>query len=306
MGSSTKRSVPVALTTTTTGTAEVLEAQARLWCDTFGYLKSVALHSAIKLGVPNAMSHRGGAASLAELHADLPITPSKRPCLSRLMRFLAATGIFSEEEEDTATSAATGDQRRYRLTAASRLLVHDDGGDTCLSPFLTFCVLPSHFAASLRLPEWLETEDRAAAATPFMMAHGVDIWSAVGRDVEFGAAFNEAMGADSRFVARIVVDECGEVFAGVESLLDVGGGDGTMARAIAAAFPNIRCSVLELPHIVDGAISATAAGGVGSGSGSSVEFVAGDMMEFIPPADALLLKVRTCVLKPVLLLIILH
>jgi hypothetical protein len=59
MGSSAKRSVPVALTTTTTGTAEVLEAQARIWCDTFGYLKSVALHSAIKLGVPNAMSHRG-------------------------------------------------------------------------------------------------------------------------------------------------------------------------------------------------------------------------------------------------------
>jgi trans-resveratrol di-O-methyltransferase len=139
-----------------------------------------------------------------------------------------------------------------------------------------------------------------------MMARGVDLWRPVGRDVEFGAAFNEAMGADSRFVARIVVDECGEVFAGVESLLDVGGGDGTMVRAIAAAFPNIRCSVLELPHIVDGAISATAAGGGGSGSGSSVEFVAGDMMEFIPPADALLLKVRTCVLKPVLLLIILH
>jgi trans-resveratrol di-O-methyltransferase len=79
----------------------------------------------------------------------------------------------------------------------------------------------------------------------------------------------------------------------VESLVDVGGGDDqTMARAIAAAFPNIWCSVLELPHIVDGAKSATAAGG--GGSGSNVEFVAGDMMGFIPPADALLLKVRSC------------
>jgi trans-resveratrol di-O-methyltransferase len=126
----------VALTTTTT---EVLETQARLWCHTYGYLKSMALHSAIKLGVPNAMSRRRGAASLTELHADLPIARSKRPCLSRLMRFLAAIGIFSEAEEDTAATAATGDQRRYRLIAASRLLVHDDGGDTRLSPFLTVC-----------------------------------------------------------------------------------------------------------------------------------------------------------------------
>jgi len=42
----------------------------------------------------------------------------------------------------------------------------------------------------------------------------------------------------------------------------------------------VRCSVLELPHVVD---AATADG--------TVEFVAGDMMEFIPPADAVLLKV---------------
>jgi trans-resveratrol di-O-methyltransferase len=269
VGPSGTRSVPVALTTTTT---EVLETQARLWCHTYGYLKSMALHSAIKLGVPNAMSRRRGAASLTELHADLPIARSKRPCLSRLMRFLAAIGIFSEAEQDTAATAATGDQRRYRLTAASRLLVHDDGGDTRLSPFLTVCVPPSYFAASLRLPEWLEAEDQAA--TPFKMLHGIDIWSAVDRDAEFTAAFKAGMGADSRFVARIAVGECGEVFAGVESLVDVGGGDGTMATGIAAAFPNIQCSVLELPRIVDGAISATAAGG--GGSGSSVEFVAGD------------------------------
>jgi trans-resveratrol di-O-methyltransferase len=133
-------------------------------------------------------------------------------------------------------------------------------------------VPPSYFAASLRLPEWLEAEDQAA--TPFKMLHGIDIWSAVDRDAEFTAAFKAGMGADSRFVARIAVGECGEVFAGVESLVDVGGGDGTMATGIAAAFPNIRCSVLELPRIVDGAISATAAGG--GGSGSSVEFVAGE------------------------------
>ncbi|CAL5059662.1 unnamed protein product [Urochloa decumbens] len=99
------------------------------------------------------------------------------------------------------------------------------------------------------------------------------------RDLEFGKLFNEAMSADSRFAAEIVVRECGEVFAGLTSLVDVGGGDGTTAKAIAKAFPHVRCSVLELPQVADT-----------MPEDSTVEFVAGDMMEFVPPADAVLLK----------------
>ncbi|XP_072148033.1 acetylserotonin O-methyltransferase 3-like [Setaria viridis] len=88
------------------------------------------------------------------------------------------------------------------------------------------------------------------------------------------------MRSDSRFVSEILVRECGEVFAGVASLVDAGGGDGTTAMAIARAFPHVRCSVLELPHVVDAAAAA----------GSTVEFVAGDMLEFIPPAELVLKK----------------
>jgi ubiquinone/menaquinone biosynthesis C-methylase UbiE len=98
------------------------------------------------------------------------------------------------------------------------------------------------------------------------------------------------MRADSRFVAQIIVSECGEVFAGVNSLVDVGGGDGTMAKAIAKAFPHVRCSVLELPQVV-GAMPGDAEGE------GTVEFIAGDMMVFIPPADAVLLKVCVVIIN---------
>jgi trans-aconitate methyltransferase len=64
--------------------------------------------------------------------------------------------------------------------------------------------------------------------------------------------------------------------------VDTGGGHGTTAMAIARAFPHVRCSVLELPHVVDAAAA--------DGS-CTVEFVAGDMLEFIPSADVVLLKV---------------
>ncbi|KAK8461479.1 hypothetical protein SEVIR_1G045200v4 [Setaria viridis] len=245
--------------------AELLQAQAQLWCHTFGYLKSMALQSAIKLGIPTAIHRCGGAASLSELHVALPVPASKRPCLSRLMKLLIAMGVFGEGEPGV-----------YSLTPVSRLLVEDvDDSQTCLSQFTAMATSPFHFAASQRLPEWLKNEDDAAAETPFMMAHGAGFFGCTSRDLEFSELFNEAMGAE------IVVRECAEVFAGVTSLVDVGGGDGTTVKAIAKAFPHVRCSVLELPQVVDGVpVDGT------------VEFVAGDMMEFIPPADVVLLKVR--------------
>jgi hypothetical protein len=125
MGSSAKRSVPVALTTTTTGTAEVLEAQARIWCDTFGYLKSVALHSAIKLGVPNAMSHRGGAASLAELHAEqaaVPVAPHEVP--GRRQESSARKRRILLPQQRQATNAATASPRRLASSSTTTAAAH--------------------------------------------------------------------------------------------------------------------------------------------------------------------------------------
>uniref|UniRef100_K3ZZ50 O-methyltransferase domain-containing protein n=1 Tax=Setaria italica TaxID=4555 RepID=K3ZZ50_SETIT len=266
---------------------QLLQAEALLWCHGFGYLKSMALQCAIKLRIPNAIHRSGGTASLPELHAAIPVAASKRPCLSRIMTFLAASGIFGVETP--ANGEVTGDVR-YSLTAASRLFINDDddgdasSGRTCLSPLILLFFTPLHFMASQRLAEWLikGEEDAVAASaaetTPFAMAHGAGFYDFVSRDAAFGACFDAAMRSDSRFVSEILVRECGEVFAGVASLVDAGGGDGTTAMAIARAFPHVRCSVLELPHVVDAAAAA----------GSTVEFVAGDMLEFIPPAELVL------------------
>jgi len=269
-----------------TSMAELLQAEAELWCHAFGYLKSMALQCAIKLGIPNAIHHCGGTASLPELHAALPVAASKRPCVSRIMTFLAVSGIF-RQEIPVDGEAVVG--VRYSLTPASRLLVDDDNSvsssqHTCLSQFMLLCCSPLHFRASQSLADWLRDDegDDAAAETPFMMANGASLYGLACRDTEFGARFSEGMGSDSRFVAEILARSgCAPVFAGLTSLVDVGGGDGTTARAIARAYPHMRCSVLELPQVVD-AVPADV---------GAVEFIAGDMMEYIPPADAVLLKV---------------
>ncbi|KAK9131945.1 hypothetical protein Scep_011473 [Stephania cephalantha] len=87
------------------------------------------------------------------------------------------------------------------------------------------------------------------------------------------------MAADSRVVSSVLVTECKDIFEGLTSLVDVGGGIGIMGIAIAKAFPDIECSVLDLPHVV------------ASCKGSeNLKFVAGDMFQAIPSADAVLLK----------------
>ncbi|XP_027172149.1 myricetin O-methyltransferase-like [Coffea eugenioides] len=69
------------------------------------------------------------------------------------------------------------------------------------------------------------------------------------------------------------------VFEGLPSLVDVGGGTGTVARSIAKAFPNLKCTVLDLPHVV-----------ANQEQTQNSDFAAADMLEEVPPANAILLK----------------
>ncbi|KAJ9686221.1 hypothetical protein PVL29_015227 [Vitis rotundifolia] len=87
------------------------------------------------------------------------------------------------------------------------------------------------------------------------------------------------MASDARLVTSVLLKEGKAVFEGLNSLVDVGGGTGTVAKAIANAFPHLNCTVLDLPHVVAGL----------QGS-QNLNYFAGDMFEAIPPADAILLK----------------
>ena len=71
------------------------------------------------------------------------------------------------------------------------------------------------------------------------------------------------------------------MFEGLESLVDVGGGTGTVAKAIADVFPDIECAVFDIPYVVAEL----------QGS-ENLKYLGGDMFEEVPPADAVLLKVN--------------
>ncbi|OAY67189.1 Myricetin O-methyltransferase [Ananas comosus] len=90
-------------------------------------------------------------------------------------------------------------------------------------------------------------------------------------------------GERRQFGGKLVASACIDTFCGLQSVVDVAGGTGTLARAIAKALPQVQFTVFDLPHVVEGLTSE---------ENGRIAFVGGDMFEYIPPADAILLKVE--------------
>jgi hypothetical protein len=89
------------------------------------------------------------------------------------------------------------------------------------------------------------------------------------------------MASDTAFLMPIVLKDCGEVFHGLTSLVDVAGGLGGAAATIKAVFPDMNCTVLDLPQVIAKAPT-----------DNYVQYFAGDIFQSIPPANAVFLKVR--------------
>ncbi|KAF0925214.1 hypothetical protein E2562_015626 [Oryza meyeriana var. granulata] len=249
------------------GQASLLDAQLELYWNTFAVIKSMAFKSALDLRIADAVHHYGGAATLAEVASKVTLHPSKIPCLRRLMRVLTVSGVFA------VAGGGGGDEPVYELTPASRLLV----GSANLATIMSMILHPMLVVPFLGVGEWFRRE--LPDPCIFKQAHGQSLWELTDRDPAFDALINDGMVSDSRFIMDFVVREHGEVFRGIGSLVDVAGGLGAVAQVIAKAFPEVKCSVMDLGHVV-----AKAPGG------TDVEYIAGDMFESVPPADAVLLK----------------
>uniref|UniRef100_A0A0E0L4N2 acetylserotonin O-methyltransferase n=1 Tax=Oryza punctata TaxID=4537 RepID=A0A0E0L4N2_ORYPU len=247
----------------------LLDAQLELYWNTFAVIKSMALKSALDLRIADAVHHHGGAATLGQIASKVTLHPSKIPCLRRLMRALTVSGVF-------AVAAGGGDDGEpvYELTPSSRLLV---AGSANQSAILSMILHPTLVVPFLGVGEWFRREPPDPCI--FKQAHGRSLWELTDCDAAFDALINDGMVSDSRFIMDFVVKEHGEVFRGIGSLVDLAGGLGAAAQVISKAFPEVKCSVMDLGHVVAKAPA-----------GTDVEYIAGDMFESVPPADAIFLK----------------
>ncbi|KAF3443200.1 hypothetical protein FNV43_RR12881 [Rhamnella rubrinervis] len=237
-------------------------------------IKPMVLRCAIELGVPDLMQNHGKPFTLSELVASLHIHPTKTHFLYRLLRILVHMGFFAkhqrrrgEEEEE---------EEKYSLTLAFRLLPKERWPTKSIPISVSNTPQDSLLLnLMLSLSTWFKNSDKTVLET----ARRKTVWDMASGDKGLNSSFNEMMARDSRLIATVMLRECKEVFEGVKSLVDVGGGTGTMAKAIANAFPHIKCTVLDLPHVI-----------AGLQGPQNLAFLAGDMFEAIPPANAVLLK----------------
>ncbi|EHA8589789.1 putative Trans-resveratrol di-O-methyltransferase [Cocos nucifera] len=230
----------------------------------------MSLKCAIQLGIPDAIHAQGRPLTVTELASFLPVAPAKSLSLHRLMRMLAHMGFFSVQKDPNGS-----DEHAYSPSPNSKILLKDS--PITLASWVLGS-LSSTPAPLQLLGPWFQADQHA---TPFEMSWGKPLFEMAGDDPAFNRSFNEAMASDSRLTMMAVVACCKDLFQGVSSLVDVGGGDGTTARAIAEAFPHIkRVVVYDLPHVI-----ATVP------KSPRFEAVAGNMFEHIPPAQTVFLKV---------------
>ncbi|TVU24706.1 hypothetical protein EJB05_27159, partial [Eragrostis curvula] len=250
--------------------AELLKAQADLWRHSLYYLTSMALKCAVELGIPTAIHNLGGATSLPDLISALSLPQAKLPFLRRVMRLLVQSGIFASD--------SNSEVEVYRLNPLSLLLVDGEIGKEHGSQ--KYFVLATNNRHSIEASLNLARRD-TTTPSPFEDVHGAPLFdeSTALLDKELDEMVNAGCEAHDNLGIGTILRECADLFSGLQSLTDCCGGDGTTVRAIIKVFPHIKCTVLDLPRVIKD-----------NAPDHGINFVAGDMFEFVPPAQAVMLK----------------
>ncbi|KAL4201237.1 hypothetical protein AMTRI_Chr02g215060 [Amborella trichopoda] len=243
---------------------EEVEAQAVIWEHMFGMAKTMALNCAVRLGLADIIHAHGRPITLFHLASLLPIQPVNPDRLHRLMRFLVHTHLFAK------TTGLNGDEETYWLTPSSQLLLrHAEMSMSGFARVHEMTVLPW-----LSLGPCLEE----GVASAFEKTYGMSRWEYSASHPDENRAFNEAMACLARLVMPAIVGGCELLLQEARSAVDVGGGTGTAVGALAKAFPSVKFTLFDLPHVV-----ATV------GELNGVDTVGGDMFSAIPKADVVFL-----------------
>lgn len=253
---------------------DLLHSQTHIWNHIFSFINSMSLKCAIQLEIPDIIERHGAPMLLSELVQALSINKERSHFVYRLMRILVHSGFFVKQKVLTTGEDIEEESEGYLLAPASRLLLKEE--PLSIRPFLLAMLDPILMDPWQHMSKWFQNDD----VTPFHTAHGKMFWDLAGQEPKLNHFFNEAMASDARLVTSVILKHCGNAFEGLNSIVDVGGGTGTVAKAIANAFPKLSCISFDLPHVVNGLVGS-----------KNLSYIGGDMFKAIPNADAVLVKV---------------
>jgi len=238
-----------------------LPPEARLWQLARGFMTTQALHVATALGVADELAK--GPMPIDELARR---TGADSDALYRFLRALASEGVFAEEEP-----------RAFRNTSESDLLRR--GADGAWREFTllfgTIC-----YQAFGEAPHAARTGDET-----FSRVFDVDFWSRLAQNPAERDIFDRAMqgGAEGR-VGRLAELP----WRDGETVVDVGGGNGTLLIELLHRHSGLNGVVFDLPEVAREAETHVA----DSGLGQRLRVVAGSMFDSVPTGgDAYVLAV---------------
>jgi ubiquinone/menaquinone biosynthesis C-methylase UbiE len=227
-----------------------------------GYRFSQALCVAAELGIADLLKDRPR--SIDDLAQATGVHP---PSLYRLLRLLASEGVFVEQEHGRfgLTPLAVPLQRDAPVTLRARAIFDGAEGNWRAWGHLMHSVMTGEPAFDhtfeMRFFDYLRQHPTAGASFDALMAEQTLPW------------------------AQAIVDAYD--FSSIGTLVDVGGGYGTLLGAILAAHRRLRGVLYDLPHVIAGARPRLTAAGVTD----RCDAIAGDFFAAVPDGgDSYLLK----------------
>jgi hypothetical protein len=218
----------------------------------WGLHVSRALYAVTELGIADRLAD--GSVSCSELAAA---TGAHEPSLYRVLRLLAALGVFGEARPGSFSLTVLGDRLRSGAPASMRswALMH---GRIAGQPF-------EHILHAVRTGQ-----------PGFDAAHGMSLFEYLAGHPEDAAVFDAAMLERTAAFAPSVA--AGYDFSEARTAVDVGGGRGILLAEILRGNPHLQGTLLELPDVAAGAGAVLAEAGVTD----RCEVVAGDFFDGVP------------------------
>ncbi|XP_074269855.1 caffeic acid 3-O-methyltransferase-like [Silene latifolia] len=236
----------------------------------------IVLNTALELDLIGIIAKAGPEQRLsAQQISDQIMTKMDRPnpdapsMLDRILGLLSSYSIVSCCVQPTKNG---GYQREYGLGKLSKFFLPDRNGGS-LTPLLALFMDP------VVLASWTKLKDAILeGGIPFNKVHGVHAFEYPCIDERFNQVFNKAMfNYPIILIEKILKKYKG--FHGIQSLVDVGGGQGHTLKAIISKYPTILGINFDQPHVISNAPTYP-----------GVKHVSGDMFESVPSGDAVLMK----------------
>jgi hypothetical protein len=216
------------------------------------YWTAQSIHVAAKLKLADLI--KNGPKSAAEL---AQATKTHPPSLYRLLRALSSVEIFSEDE-----------QGRFSMTPIAECLLEEPGSQWAVAMMMG----DEHFRSWGELLYSVQTGKPA-----FDHVFGKGVFDYLSEHAEQAKIFDAAMTGFHGPETQAMIDAYD--YSGVNTLVDIGGGNGTVLSAVLGKNPAMKGILYDLPDVIERAKKNLADAGLAS----RCQTIPGSFFEAAPP-----------------------